>query len=95
MKTPEFFDCSEAMAGAQLAGDFVLSALIMGRRPETATGQGLWIKAVQTSIEGEIKVIASLFTVSNDVQSRAELIVDRSNHGIGPKLLKIRFAEFF
>src|SRR5262249_13896630 len=67
LKTGEFGDCSEAMTGAELADDLILSTLIVGRRSEAASRHGLWIKAFQTAIEGEIKVIASLFTVSDDV----------------------------
>ena len=72
----EILDGAEATRGAEVAGDPVSAALIVGGWTEAAGGGGFEFEAIEEPVEGEIEIEPGLFAVGDDVKAGLKLIAD-------------------
>jgi hypothetical protein len=89
----EFFDRAQAARGAEVAGDAVLAALVVGGGSEAAGGVGFEVDAFEVAVEREVEVEAGLLAVGDDVEAGAELVGERARDGVVLEFLEVGVAE--
>src|SRR5690606_24793677 len=90
---PEFLDHAEAARRAQLAGNRMLAALVVGGRPEFTRGVRFKLDALDVAVEREIEIEPRLLAIGDDIEAGTHLIMDGGDHGVVLDLTHVRAAE--
>jgi hypothetical protein len=78
----EFFNYAETTRRAQFAAHHVFAPLVVGRRAKAPGRRAFQFETFEVTVEGKVEIQAGLLSVSDNVESGGDLVVNGRDDGI-------------